>query len=170
MTPKEATAGPTIRLRRQALGLTQVELAQAAGVSLPTLQTLEAGRSNPSIETLRSLARELGLQVQLSPRSCQWERLVELGLPLASLGPSKAHVWSTDELVRETRLALLEEPPTPRHRDALVGLLLAISEHFPSLFRRKFGRNPRAAALTRTVRGKHIPLKRLALAKLAEQL
>ncbi len=158
------------RTRRKELGLTQVELAQSSGVALPTLQMLEAGRSNPSIETLRLLGRELGLELEVKAKGCNWDRLIELGLPLARGPHASTRAPSSADLVRELRLALLENPPTARHAGALVGLLLALWEHYPGLFKRKFGRNPKATRLLEGIQGEHIKLKRLALGPLSEYL
>ena len=46
-----------------AAGLTQVELARAAGVGRVTLVRLENGEQNPRFKTLTALARALGTDV-----------------------------------------------------------------------------------------------------------
>lgn len=50
-----------IRFLRSQAGMSLGELAQAAEVSKSTLSTLEAGRGNPSIETLWAIATALGV-------------------------------------------------------------------------------------------------------------
>ena len=170
MNPLDPT-GQLFRHRRQALGLTQMELAQSAGVALPTLQTLEAGRSNPSIDTLRNLGRVLGLNLEVRPKNCDWDRLVELGLPLASdLKKKRRGIATPDTLLHEVRLALLEPAPTVRHEDALIGLLVALSEYYPTFFLKKLGRNKKVTRLLQRVQGRHIKLKRLALHTIASYL
>ena len=48
-------------LRRQA-GLTQTELAHAAGTSQPTIAAYESGRKSPMLNTLSRIARAAGLE------------------------------------------------------------------------------------------------------------
>lgn len=52
-----------IRHRREACGLTQTELAVQAGVSLPSIQKMEAGRANPSLKTLRAVFKVVGVEL-----------------------------------------------------------------------------------------------------------
>lgn len=47
----------TIKERRAALGLSQVQLAQALGVSRQTINSLECGRYDPSLPLAFSLGR-----------------------------------------------------------------------------------------------------------------
>jgi len=55
---------PVRRLRASA-GVTQAALARAAGTSQPTIAAYEANRKAPSFETLRRLARAVGLEANL---------------------------------------------------------------------------------------------------------
>ena len=55
--------GLRIRRLREALGLTQHELAINADVSPKHLGELERGRGNPSLKSLQGLARALGISV-----------------------------------------------------------------------------------------------------------
>lgn len=52
--------GANLRRLRLARGLSLVELGRLSGLAKGTLTQLEAGRANPTIETLQSLARALG--------------------------------------------------------------------------------------------------------------
>lgn len=52
-----------LRVWREHRGLTQVELAQRAGVGQPYIAMLEAGERKGSVARLRVLARVLGLDV-----------------------------------------------------------------------------------------------------------
>ena len=52
---------------RRAAGITQSELAKKAGLSRTTVQRIEAGAVDPSVGTLLSLARVLGLEPLLVP-------------------------------------------------------------------------------------------------------
>lgn len=58
--------GYLLRKRRELLGLLQPQLAAISGVSIRTIQLVELGKGNPSLETLIKLAEPLGLQIQLS--------------------------------------------------------------------------------------------------------
>ena len=57
--------GEQLKQRRQLLGLRQDQLAQLAGVSARTIQLVEQGKNNPSLETLLQLADPLGLRLDL---------------------------------------------------------------------------------------------------------
>jgi DNA-binding XRE family transcriptional regulator len=58
--------GSSIRKRRELLGLLQPRLAAIAGVSRRTLQLIEAGKANPSLDILLKIADPLGLTVKLT--------------------------------------------------------------------------------------------------------
>ncbi len=163
-----------VRNQRIELGLTQVELAAQAQIALPTLQQLEGGASNPSLDTLEKLGRVLGFAVELRKRSCDWDRLIELGLPLMSSAvcSKRESVLSSEDLVSELRCALteIEADSDERKREALCALLLALSTHFPSFYKRHFKKNQKANALAKMGTGRVIKLRRLALAKISEYL
>lgn len=55
----------TIKSRRMALGLTQEDLAEMAGVSLSTIKDMDRGEGNPSLATLEKVAEVLGLELRL---------------------------------------------------------------------------------------------------------
>lgn len=55
--------GAQIKARRQALKVTQQEVADLADVSINTLVAVERGTGNPQIETLLSICHVLGLQL-----------------------------------------------------------------------------------------------------------
>lgn len=48
-----------IRERREQLGMSQKELAEACGIAQSTLCDIEMGRSNPSIEVALKIAKAL---------------------------------------------------------------------------------------------------------------
>ena len=58
--------GVTIRERRELLGLLQPQLASISGVSTRTIQLVEMGKGNPSLDTLIKIADPLGLRINLS--------------------------------------------------------------------------------------------------------
>lgn len=54
-----------IKQRRQILQVTQETLAQLSGVGLRTLKQFEAGKGNPTLDTIEKIAAVLGLQLCL---------------------------------------------------------------------------------------------------------
>lgn len=142
-----AAIGREVRRARTALGLTQSRLAARAGVSLPTVQNVEAGRANPAHATLCRLLGPLGLSLELGVPRADWDALAAHGLPLGR-GPAPPVRPRAPSLVRLVRDAALDlaltpaGPETERRREALQALLLAIRTHFPSFFRRNLDRLP----------------------------
>ena len=57
--------GGKLRERRELLGLFQSQLAALSGVSTRTIQLVEQGKGNPSLDTLLQLADPLGLSFDL---------------------------------------------------------------------------------------------------------
>ena len=66
MRNESINIGETIRKRRELLGLLQPQLASISGVSTRTIQLVEMGKGNPSLETLIKIADPLGLRINLS--------------------------------------------------------------------------------------------------------
>ena len=58
--PAASSFGAVLLRRRHELGLSQEELAEAAGVHRNTLSHLERGRYAPSLDVLLRIARGLG--------------------------------------------------------------------------------------------------------------
>ena len=57
--------GAKIRQRRELLGLVQPQLGALSGVNTRTIQLIEQGKGNPSLETLLRLIDPLGLNLEL---------------------------------------------------------------------------------------------------------
>lgn len=55
----------TIKQRRAELDVTQEMLAELSGVGLRTLKGLEAGKGNPTLDTLLKIVEVLGLELKL---------------------------------------------------------------------------------------------------------
>ena len=66
MRNESTNIGEIIRKRRELLGLLQPQLASISGVSTRTIQLVEMGKGNPSLETLIKIADPLGLSISLS--------------------------------------------------------------------------------------------------------
>ena len=65
MRNERVKIGDGIRARRELLGLLQPQLAALSGVSRRTIQLVEQGKGNPSLQTLLQLAGTLGLELEL---------------------------------------------------------------------------------------------------------
>ena len=61
----EIILGEIIRQRREVLDILQPQLAALSGVSTRTIQLVEQGKGNPSLNTLIQLADPLGLELSL---------------------------------------------------------------------------------------------------------
>ena len=59
------TVGKRIRVVRKLCELTQKELGHDAGIAEPTIRSYELERLNPKIETIRKIAKALGIPVEL---------------------------------------------------------------------------------------------------------
>lgn len=59
-----------VRILREARGWTQQHLADAAELSLRTVQRVESGEVTPSKETLSALAGALDTELEGTPHSC----------------------------------------------------------------------------------------------------
>lgn len=57
-----------IKSRRAKLRLSQVDLAEMAGVSLATVKDIERQKGNPSIRTVEKLLEVLGLEMEFRIR------------------------------------------------------------------------------------------------------
>jgi transcriptional regulator with XRE-family HTH domain len=61
--PKSIPFHRRLAALRRAAGISQYELAKRSGVSKQSLSTLEKGKHVPSWETVRAIARGLGVSV-----------------------------------------------------------------------------------------------------------
>ncbi len=55
--------GVAIRLLREKRGRTQEDVAENAGIAIPTLSHIEAGHANPTWATARDIASALGVSI-----------------------------------------------------------------------------------------------------------
>jgi len=112
VAPHQLTLGALLKWRRDAMGLTQKQLAERSGVSVRTIIELEHDKSRPYHDTVHRLADELALP----PR----ERLQFI---------AAAHHWdaSPPDILAASWPRTLPVPPTPLlGRDAEVAAVMAL--------------------------------------------
>jgi len=63
--------GKTIRNRRNALKITQPDLASLAKISVNTLYKIERGKANPTIDIIEKITNVLGLELKLETRKIE---------------------------------------------------------------------------------------------------
>lgn len=68
MREQLSNLGTKIRSRRELLGLLQSQLATLTQVSVRTIQLIESGKGNPSLETVFKLIQPIGLKLELIVR------------------------------------------------------------------------------------------------------
>lgn len=61
----QRTFGRNLRIRRQAAGLTQTAVADAANMRSPDISRIEAGRGNVTLDTMQRLARAVLCRVEV---------------------------------------------------------------------------------------------------------
>lgn len=164
-----------LRDRRRLYGLTQVELAAKSRVSLPTVQNLETGKGNPSVEVLEKLGSTLGFHLKFEIQSPDWSLLAAHGLPLLQLETTDpGHREHRERLIREVLIALgwlAYHPEAHREGEALQAYLLAMRDHFGTFYRSNFAKSHSAnRLLSLPMTGRVIKLRRLAITSLAEWL
>ncbi|MCX6103308.1 MAG: helix-turn-helix domain-containing protein [Proteobacteria bacterium] len=133
-----------IRKQRELFGLTQAKLSFIAGVSLPTIQNIEAGRANPELETVQRLLQALGMETQFVARRTNWNFLSLCGVPLYNIDNAQEVTTyencSKERFIGEMRLAINEcnSSLNPGDKDrkfkALGATLLALQTHYPSVY------------------------------------
>ena len=52
-----------IKRRRKTLSISQLDLAEMSGISLPTVKDIERGHANPSLSTISKLLDVLGMEI-----------------------------------------------------------------------------------------------------------
>ena len=165
-----------LREARLRQGYSQVHLAGLSGVSLPTIQQIEAGTANPSFEIVARLARVLGLRVSIGAESPDWEVLAACGVPVTA----KAIVVSPNPelLCTQLRLACTEigagngnVPDGPRKAKALQATVWALSARYPAFYAKHFGGDAVVNGfLPKTPSGALIKLRRIVMAEFAKYL
>ncbi len=126
-----------LKLHRKKVNLSQFQLAQQSGVSLPTIQNIEAQKSNPTMAIVEKLLAPLGLELII--QNLEWDRqkAIDLGVALSAAKKSK-RMPSKDELILESKkwIHLIDSQELePREKEALVAFLMAIKDGFTSFYK-----------------------------------
>lgn len=76
MKQHNQTIGLMVRRMREQRGMTQVELSQKTGLSRATLNNIESGRGNSTVDSLAAIAQvfDCNLDVQFTPLSAFVEK------------------------------------------------------------------------------------------------
>ena len=159
-------------LRKQCQ-LSQMELAYECGVSLPTIQKIESGQSNPTWEVLQKITRTFGLEIRLEDAPIQVPLAIAYGVPLlGEEDPSIACNSRTLRLesrkwLRHWRSGKLSE----REVLAFSAFYLAIRNHFPDFYQISIATPWLDQALKDQEKDGHvIKLYRIALTRLSQYL
>ena len=154
--------------------MTQAGLAARAGVSLATVQNLEAGRANPAFETVGRILACLAMRLEPAQVAPDWTALTTHGLPMAGQrhGNALRSSSSLRLLLEGALLASRDEANSdPRQSEALQALMLALAHGYPSLYAAWFSRSALANAwVPNCPSGRVIKLRRIALSVLGEYL
>lgn len=124
------------KIRREQQKLTQAELSQLSGVSIPLIQKLEYGDGNPSLTTMKKISDALGFDIEIKERPVDWELICKAGVPLAGY---KEYLKPVNKVavIREVKKAWNKDLDL-RHREALAAFILAINRHYKLIWVKHF--------------------------------
>ena len=168
--------GILIKQTRQRKKMTQMLLAMKAGVSLPTIQNIEAHKTNPTLKLIEKIATPLGLGIHIDSIDPSWDYLIQFGLPLHSYHdqPEKKESFSFHIFSQEIHKAIhfiSINKNESRLAEAVFALLHALKNHYPTFFDYFFDHeNIHEFLKGKCVSGRIIKLSRIALAKLVSVL
>lgn len=133
--------GKIILNQRNNMGLSQVALAARSGVSLPTIQNIEAGRANPAWATLESLFKILAVEVQFKAKPIDLKLWALHGVPLTSADiHSEKYQKPQSSRLKKMLKSLAGQLPTGedfqrKEWQAFLAFLWAIHENYPTFFK-----------------------------------
>ncbi len=128
-----------LKARRKALGLTQMQLAIQAGVSLPTIQNLEAKKGNPTIGLLEKISTVLGYSLEVVSNEPDWGLLQRAGLPFETEEGGGEGMPSKRDLAQHLFRAvdyLMKHPSSKidRLKEATAALIWAIEHYYRTFY------------------------------------
>lgn len=154
--------------------LSQVKLAHESGVSLPTIQNIEAGKANPTVEVLEKLLAVFGLRFQILVQPFDAGRAAAFGVPLLVENASEAAVINKGTLKIETRKWLrqiLDKGLNEREEVAVVAFLKGLKDHYPAYYQKEIAAPLFDSIIEKfSLDGRVIKLRRIALANMSRYL
>jgi transcriptional regulator with XRE-family HTH domain len=125
-----------LKNKRKSLNLSQQKLSELAQVSLPTIQNIEAGKSNPTIDVLNRISQVLGFNINLSIKQTDWNLLSILGVPITNNKIKSSTKPYKDLLLLELKKVIvnIDIHQNNRYQTAVAATLLALKTHWPSTF------------------------------------
>lgn len=148
-------------------GLTQSTLAQLSGVSLPTIQNIEAGKANPSILVLEKILTTLGAQLKIEIKPLDYDLLTLFNMNLSEF---KQIDLKSTLLNIENKCDF--KKISGRELDLFAALYSALFDHYPQWLRQNklsLSLNSRVRLLIKkTEPNRLIKFRRIWLAKLSQ--
>ena len=158
---------------RNEFKLSQVELAQESGVSLPTIQKIESGQANPTLDVMEKIFSVLGLQLQVHCPEVSIDRAIAFGVPLTGKKDPSV-ILNKNTLRMEVRKWIQQWTSgkfNEREEDALIAFFLALKNHFPDFYLQSIVTPAIEKALkTKVNDGRIIKLYRIALSNVSHYL
>jgi len=114
-------------------GWSQDQLTHECHVSLPTIQNIEAGKANPTMEILSKILDSLGFDIHIVPKAFNARTAVDLGVPLSDMRGTKDEKFiishstqSPDNLTKEANhwIQLFKFKKFHPREEAVVSLLM----------------------------------------------
>lgn len=159
-----------IKQRRKELTLSQQDLANKAGLSLATVQNIEANKANPEWLTVQNLLEALGLELNTNYKHLDLENLIHLGCPLITDKKMqfKPNRYQLIHELNDLAIKTTSLKKDTRELAAVCSFLCAIRDHYPSVW--KETPNNLKKWFKNNIQMTSIKLRRLSLEKLGSYL
>lgn len=115
-----------IKNLRTAQGYTQHELAEKAGVSLPTIQNIEGGRANPSLSNIEKILSALDARLEIKINLKSFDLL-----DLFNMDLERFKKIDLKEMLLQFFKNANDTPFQGRDLELMVSLLNGLSAHYP---------------------------------------
>lgn len=157
--------GEIVKEHRGQLGISQQRLAELSGLSIATIQVIESGRGNPTLEILEKISKVLSLNVEVISKKTNWDLLCNYGLGLTSESKDKTPLQpkKLPQLLTSACLELKNSNgiyDKERYLVATEALVLAIKNHYPTFFKTHVDIPIIKYFIPKKITGKHIKLYR----------
>jgi transcriptional regulator with XRE-family HTH domain len=163
-----------LKILRSQFGYSQVKLSHESQVSLPTIQNIEAGKANPTIDVLVRLTKVFGLSIKIEPQPFDIEKAIALGVPLASMSKTSSPPMVNSKILKQEVKSwhhpLLANSLAEREEVAMVSFIIALKDHYASFYD-----EIKSPIFEQKIKeygycGKVIKLRRMALSNLSKYL